>query len=1521
MRFARLLLLLVAVTLLPSFAAAASQEDVVGFDLQPVMMNARMSLALRACPSVPGTTAQPGFGTASPQRYRVCEPPVSGTTVDTVFVGFTPGHTADNWWSIWSGSDNFHDGGPYHRPPQQGGMWDFEGSYPNGDSLQGWTPVRNQMSGTGGLTIPDHQRPWRCIDYGNDASAVIPGVGRTHGVTGVWHVDAGDLQPVAASVDDTQDGLNGAGLGVGGVNWTPLAGSRSAWMGLRRHGDVTHVDDVARGGTGNPFNEDAMVYNALAGAVSLGGTDKRFPGYGDQMDQLLYRDVDVTGTGALTVGFSYRTNMSTGVVTNNITRSGWFQWDPLVASTGGINPNFLGSTGNPTPPADSFMVYVGAPAESAVVLSDGSSHPIFDKKRRWAGEVIRGNERLYTQILSRGATNATTAFSATVSAAELDRITASPTAGVSNLVRIVFRVKTNQTFSDESVNNAGSSSEGAGAVVVDNVTISKDGGAAVTIGAFESVNDIDNSTDYGPYGNQTHPHHPLNSWKSTGKPTKVYTHVHPMAGDPGRGYIPLVYQDLCGQPGSPARICDMIGVVASTGDHDNAESSGGTFGTAEQEPFDGMWSPTISLVGQGHTTRIINGVVTPVNNIGLSADDADATEDYYIDYEMYTGRFNIFTTGSAWRLGVMSYPGGNAASQGGQYKRWGMPRYPGCIYFNPDKQCFRNLDAALGWGIVRTTNASGIPDSLKIFVGPRQEAYRFGVPVSENFDGCYWDNLSLAIVDGAAADPAMVDIWHWYQDTFPFNSNDGLVGFTAAFDTTTALMKSGINISQTTGNTSRFTVPGDTTVVIGAGNSVRMDMVFRVLPGPGNYTNPSAVPAAQLLKRLPTAATPVAGAVSGSSNFWENYMADRGAKGAGSHPTPGWGPQVWNSARIDTAEVNVFQQQKRISAQPANASLFMTAYHEDELVSPGTRRALAIPRNICFIADTSNAVTTQTVICGSGSMPLGVVYPPLWAFAPNSGLARAGTGNPLVSQTQIQSCPGPAGVGLCQTIEGTKILPDGLFTPGTHITYFFRREDLPPALPMTYLVPDTSMVVPQPSEGSTDGHRWQEVSVLPDRWKDNDYVHPVLGVPGSGEACVLYVDNNDRRGNERVFMGVADSLNMNSAAKRGGSNGWSAAGDTDPNDPAYFVRRHVGQAGTTFDKYDVKASESLNTNTGSIGSRIGFSNPANTQINAKRSFQGPSPVMLTSFYKVLVTLTGDLNSSIWGPFNNKSSNDAGIMTQFATSGDPVDPNRGFYTAGDGWNEAATGPAFTFITTILGADLINVSYLAASGNTALDADLIPTAALPSLVGNLYGVRNACTFTLDVLTPVLSEAVASMNYADPDQTGPYPAGIFKPHTAIRPWMALSDGWDIEVLSSPGRYSSRGRLHYYYHAFQDAFGTIAGCNVVGVPIATTDTPNNGSGRVFNFMSLRNNPVRSGSATFAIGVAKSDWVTIRIFDVAGRLVRTVADRNFMAGEHAVTWDGVDNAGRTAARGVYFAKLEYRSQGFKDAGKLVLLK
>lgn len=152
--------------------------------------------------------------------------------------------------------------------------------------------------------------------------------------------------------------------------------------------------------------------------------------------------------------------------------------------------------------------------------------------------------------------------------------------------------------------------------------------------------------------------------------------------------------------------------------------------------------------------------------------------------------------------------------------------------------------------------------------------------------------------------------------------------------------------------------------------------------------------------------------------------------------------------------------------------------------------------------------------------------------------------------------------------------------------------------------------------------------------------------------------------------------------------------------------------------------------------------------------------------------------------------------------------------------------------------------------------------------------------------------------------------------RPWVALTDGFDIINLTSRFDMSSKGRLAYLYNMFNNVFGAF--CKVNGAPATTLDTPINA--QYVNYARLAGNPVENRQANILFGLAKSDRVQVRIFDVTGRLVRTLSDRMFDAGNHRLVWDGVDDHGSQVARGVYFAKINFVSQGFQSANKMVVL-
>ena len=78
----------------------------------------------------------------------------------------------------------------------------------------------------------------------------------------------------------------------------------------------------------------------------------------------------------------------------------------------------------------------------------------------------------------------------------------------------------------------------------------------------------------------------------------------------------------------------------------------------------------------------------------------------------------------------------------------------------------------------------------------------------------------------------------------------------------------------------------------------------------------------------------------------------------------------------------------------------------------------------------------------------------------------------------------------------------------------------------------------------------------------------------------------------------------------------------------------------------------------------------------------------------------------------------------------------------------------------------------------------------------------------------------------------------------------------------------------------------------------------------------VRSTALRFDLPVPSS--VSLRIFNVQGRLVRTFIDEQVEAGRHLRHWDGRDDRGCVVAAGVYFYRMEAGS--FERTRKMILL-
>lgn len=77
--------------------------------------------------------------------------------------------------------------------------------------------------------------------------------------------------------------------------------------------------------------------------------------------------------------------------------------------------------------------------------------------------------------------------------------------------------------------------------------------------------------------------------------------------------------------------------------------------------------------------------------------------------------------------------------------------------------------------------------------------------------------------------------------------------------------------------------------------------------------------------------------------------------------------------------------------------------------------------------------------------------------------------------------------------------------------------------------------------------------------------------------------------------------------------------------------------------------------------------------------------------------------------------------------------------------------------------------------------------------------------------------------------------------------------------------------------------------------------------------------STIISFSIAQRTPVNLKIYDLLGRVVRTVLEEPLDAGNYALKWQGTDNAGNPVASGIYFYTLE--TEFYFDVKKLILLK
>jgi FlgD Ig-like domain len=93
----------------------------------------------------------------------------------------------------------------------------------------------------------------------------------------------------------------------------------------------------------------------------------------------------------------------------------------------------------------------------------------------------------------------------------------------------------------------------------------------------------------------------------------------------------------------------------------------------------------------------------------------------------------------------------------------------------------------------------------------------------------------------------------------------------------------------------------------------------------------------------------------------------------------------------------------------------------------------------------------------------------------------------------------------------------------------------------------------------------------------------------------------------------------------------------------------------------------------------------------------------------------------------------------------------------------------------------------------------------------------------------------------------------------------------------------------------------------------------RINHLRGATPNPFR-GTATIRFNLAEPGTVEFAIYDVSGRLVKTLAENRFDAGEGTTTWDGTSNSGTQVGGGIYWMQMQ-TADGFTSGKKLIVLR
>jgi hypothetical protein len=210
--------------------------------------------------------------------------------------------------------------------------------------------------------------------------------------------------------------------------------------------------------------------------------------------------------------------------------------------------------------------------------------------------------------------------------------------------------------------------------------------------------------------------------------------------------------------------------------------------------------------------------------------------------------------------------------------------------------------------------------------------------------------------------------------------------------------------------------------------------------------------------------------------------------------------------------------------------------------------------------------------------------------------------------------------------------------------------------------------------------------------------------------------------------------------------------------------------------------------------------------------------------------------------------------------------------------------------------------------------IPGSPLPVTGYAVWRRIDPLPFIIVPELPTAAGPVPMYPPGDWDYLGTVPACCEETYAAIVPTLADSSSagihWSVFFVRALTETPEM-----YFDSLPDSGYSV--CDLC--PPDTEPVPDPQPGRGADYIAGNYPNPFNPSTEIRFGLKDSGYVKIRIFDAAGRLVRTLVDREMPAGDHAEVWNGTGDGGRVAASGIYFCRFETGS--LSKNIKMVLLR